>query len=335
MMTLADSNFKQLLKRHDELNVFSTAIWDIIRILVTSGHPFTPDRIQIQSALPAIENDPPQPISVFPVYVEMKINLNVYAKSLITSYRQLAMLPLMLVFLSSASAADSQPYPEFTAVYDARVSGVRMAEASFSLHRLENGDYVYQRTSRSIGIASLFGKKVLTETSRWRFIDNWIQVLEFRSSREDGDADDNLHLIFNWETAQVKNISIADPWQTKMPAGTLDKLVMQLALLFELRDGRTEFQYPVAHEGRIKQYRFKQTGKEKLKLPMGEYDSLIVERMKEDRDTTRMWSVPELNYFPVRFLKRKKNGAEIELSLRKVKFIGQQVYEQSVVQDSY
>jgi hypothetical protein len=112
MMTLADSNFKQLLKRHDELNVFSTAIWDIIRILVTSGHPFTPDRIQIQSALPAIENDPPQPISVFPVYVEMKINLNVYAKSLITSYRQLAMLPLMLVFLSSASAADSQPYPD-------------------------------------------------------------------------------------------------------------------------------------------------------------------------------------------------------------------------------
>ena len=241
----------------------------------------------------------------------------------------------MLVFLSSASATDSQPYPEFTAVYDGRLNGVPMAEASISLRRLDNGDYVYRRKSESIGIASLFGKKVSTEISRWRFTDNWIQVLEFRSSREDGDADDNLHLIFNWETALVKNISIADPWQTKMPAGTLDKLVMQLALLFELRDGRTEFQYPVAHEGRIKQYRFKQTGKEKLKLPMGEYDTLIVERLKEDRDTTRMWSVPELNYFPVRYLQQKKSGAEIELSLREVKFIGQQTTDQSVVLDSY
>ena len=320
MMTAADSNFKQLLKRRDELKVPTAVIWDMIRMFVI---------------LPAIENDPPQPIRVMPVYVDMKINLHVYAKSRITSYRQLVILPLLLVFLSSASATDSQPYPEFTAVYDGRLNGVPMAEASISLRRLDNGDYVYRRKSESIGIASLFGKKVSTEISRWRFTDNWIQVLEFRSSREDGDADDNLHLIFNWETALVKNISIADPWQTKMPQGTLDKLVMQLALLFELRDGRTEFQYPVAHEGRIKQYRFKQTGKEKLKLPMGEYDTLIVERLKEDRDTTRMWSVPELNYFPVRYLQQKKSGAEIELSLREVKFIGQQTTDQSVVLDSY
>jgi hypothetical protein len=32
-----------------------------------------------------------------------------------------------------------------------------------------------------------------------------------------------------------------------------------------------------------------------------------------------------LNYFPVRYLKHKKSGAEIELSLRKLEFIGQQV----------
>jgi hypothetical protein len=42
-----------------------------------------------------------------------------------------------------------------------------------------------------------------------------------------------------------------------------------------------------------------------------------------------------LNYFPVRFLKQKKNGADIELSLREVKFIGPQASDQSVVLDSY
>jgi len=231
----------------------------------------------------------------------------------------------MLAFLSPASATDSQPYPEFTAVYDARINGVSMAEASFSLLRLDNGDYVYQRKIASVGVASLFGKKVATATSRWRFTDNWIQVLEFQSSNEDGDADDNLHLIFDWETAHVKNVSAADPWQTKMPEGTLDKLVMQMALLFELRGGSTEFQYPVAHEGRIKQYRFKRTGNEKIELPTGEYDALVVERQDDDRDKTRIWSVPELNYFPVRFLEQKKSGVTKELLLLKVIFIGQEV----------
>jgi hypothetical protein len=99
---------------------------------------------------------------------------------------------------------------------------------------------------------------------------------------------------------------------------------MQLALLFELRDGSTEFQFPVAHQGRIKQYRFKQTGRERVELPMGEYDTLIVERLDDDRDKTQIWSVPELNYFPVRYLKHKKSGVKIELSLRKLKFIGEE-----------
>jgi hypothetical protein len=268
--------------------------------------------------------DSTQPIRVFPVQVDMKINLCAPAKSFLTNWLQLLGVSLMLAFLSPASATDNQPYPEFTAVYDARMNGIRIAEASFSLHKLDNGDYVYQRTLTSVGVASLFGKKVSTATSRWRFTNNRIQVLEYQSSNEDGDAEDNLHLIFNWETAHVKNVSTADPWQTKMPAGTLDKLVMQLALLFELRDGRTEFQYPVAHQGRIKQFRFKQTEKGKIELPMGEYNTLIVERLDDDRDRTRIWNVPELNYFPVRFLEQKKSGVQKELLLREVKFIGQE-----------
>ena len=267
---------------------------------------------------------PTQPIRVYPVYVDMKINPCAAAKSCLAHYLQLFVVLLLPAFLSPASATDSQPYPEFSAVYDARVNGIPMAEASFSLRKLENGDYLYQRKSTSVGVASLFGNKVSTASSRWRFTNNRIQVLEYRSSNADGDADDNLHLIFNWKTAYVKNVSTDDPWQTKMPKGTLDKLVMQMALLFELRDGMTEFQYPVAHQGRIKQYRFKQTGKERLELPIGAYDSLIVERQDDDRDKTRIWSVPELNYFPVRFLKHKKSGVKLELSLRQVRFIDQQ-----------
>jgi len=268
---------------------------------------------------------PRQPSGEIPVYVDMKINLGIAAKFFLVNGLHLPAALLVLVFLSPVSATESQPYPEFTAVYDARMNGIRIAEARFSLHRLDNGDYVYQRKSTSVGMASLFGKKVSTATSRWRFTNIGIQVLEYESSDEDGDANDNLHLIFNWETAHVKNVSSADPWQTEMPQGTLDKLAMQLALLFELRAGATEFQYPVAHEGRIKRYRFKQIGKEKIELPMGAYDTVVVERLDDDRDKTRVWSVPELNYFPVRFLEHKKSGVEIELLLRKIEFIGQQV----------
>ena len=264
------------------------------------------------------------PISAFSTDADMKINLCLSVKSIFANCLQLSAVLLMLVFLSPVSAIDNQPYPEFTAVYEARINGFLVAEARFSLRKLDDGDYLYQRKLSSVGVASLFGKKVSIATSRWRFVNNWIQVQEYQTSNEDGDADDNLHLMFNWKTAQVKNVASADPWQTKMPTGTLDKLAMQLALLFELRDGGTEFQYPVAHEGRIKQYRFKQIGKETIKLPMGEYNTLVVERLDDDRDNTRIWSAPELNYFPVRFLERKKSGVKKELSLRMIEFIAEE-----------
>ena len=37
MMTLANWNFKQLLKSHDGLTVPAVVIWDMIRILATLG----------------------------------------------------------------------------------------------------------------------------------------------------------------------------------------------------------------------------------------------------------------------------------------------------------
>jgi len=253
----------------------------------------------------------------------MKMKNCAAAKPRPAAWRQLLAVPLMLAFLPAA-VADSLPFPEFNAVYDGRVSGVRMAEASYSLRRLDNGDYLYRREMTSVGLASLFGKSVAVASSRWRFTGNWIQVQEFQSSDEDGDADDNLHLVFDWDAARVKNVASADPWQTEIAPGTLDKLAMEMALIFDLRAGSTEFQYPVARQGRIKQYRFEQTGTERIALPMGEFDALVVERLDDDRDRTTIWCVPELNYLPVRYLKQKQSGMKHELSLRQVEFSGQQ-----------
>ena len=264
-----------------------------------------------------------QPVQVSTVNVDMKENSDSTLKSCPNIIQQLSVMLLLLSLLSSVQASELQPYPEFTAVFDAKISGISMGEVSFSLRKLDNGEYLYQRKATSVGIASLLGQRESTAKSRWRYGADGIKVMEFKSSDEDGDADDNLHLIFDWQTAEVKNVSPADPWQTEMPTGTLDKLAMQLAILFELRDGKTEFQYPVAHEGRIKQYWFKQVGREKLELELGDFDTLIVERLKEDRDVSRIWIAPDLNYFPVRFLKLKQDGAKRELLLREVKFSGQ------------
>lgn len=240
------------------------------------------------------------------------------------SYRILSLFAgalLLAAGVTGASAADSaQPYPEFIATYDASANGIGIGTVTISLTREGEDRYLYKQESSSSGILSLFRSEDALESSRWQLVDGHIQPLEYRSRREDGDDDDNAHLLFDWQTHKVRNIGAGKHWEIALPDGALDRLVMQLAMLFDLRDGVTKFDYKVPRQGRIKDYRFALLGEEDIELTSGVYRTLKVARTNDDKDQSWVWSAPELDYFPVRFLKAKKSGIKIKLELRKLDF---------------
>lgn len=217
-------------------------------------------------------------------------------------------------------ADDATPYPEFIAEYDASVNGIGIGTVTVSLKHEGNGHYLYRQESSSTGLVSLFTASDSLESSRWRMQDGHIAPLEYRSQRKGGDDDDNEHLLFDWDTHKVKNVGAGPHWEIDLPAGTLDRLVMQLAMLFDLRDGAKQFDYRIPREGRLKDYRFALVGEEKVELTSGAYRTLKVARTNDDKDRNLVWSAPELDYFPVRFLKDKKSGLKITLVLRKLDF---------------
>jgi len=230
---------------------------------------------------------------------------------------------LLLAFTGAnrSFAASELPYPEFVAEYNASVNGIGIGTVTVTLKHEGNGRYVYRQESTSSGLVSLFTASDSLEISHWRLLDGHIVPLEYESRRKGGDDDDNEHLLFDWDTHKVKNVGAGPHWEIDLPAGTLDRLVMQLAMLFDLRDGATQFDYQVPREGRLKDYRFALVGEEQIELTAGAYRTLKVARTNDDKDNNLVWSAPELDYFPVRFLKEKKNGLKITLSLRKLDFV--------------
>lgn len=229
-------------------------------------------------------------------------------------------LVALLLCASAASAGGEDPYPEFVADYDVRVNGVRVGTVAFSLNYLERDEYLYRSQASKAGLGRLFGSDEATESSRWRYVDNTVQVLEYLAHNKDGDDDDNAHLLFHWDSMEVENRGAGEAWRIPMPDGTLDKMIMQLAMLFDLRDGKTTFRYPVATRGRIKDYRFELAGEETTELQFGNYRTLKLERKDDDRDQSWVWSAPELEYFPVRFVKHKESGLKTEILLRRLEF---------------
>jgi hypothetical protein len=230
------------------------------------------------------------------------------------------MVLLSVIFAASGQADEDAPYRSFVASYDANANGLSIGTVQVSLTRVGSNEYLYEQKSLTRGIAALFGSDNATESSRWRFHNNAIQVIEYRSRRKKGDDDDNAHLVFDWENLRVKNIGAGEHWEIAMPEDAIDRLVMQLAMLFDLRKGDSVFKYRIPRGGRIKIYDFELVGEESVELDSGTYRTLKAERTNDDRDKSWVWSAPDLDYFPVRFLKHKKSGIKLELVLKKLEF---------------
>jgi hypothetical protein len=218
------------------------------------------------------------------------------------------------------TAGAEEPYPEFVADYIVRVNGVKVGEVTFSLRHKNADEYLYEQRSTSTGIGALMGANASTQTSRWRHVNGEIQPLEFRSEKKKGDDDDNAHLFFDWEQMRVVNRGAGEHWDIKLPEGTLDSLVMQMAMLLDLRDSKTRLEYSVATRGRIKHYLYEVTGRDTIELPSGSYEAVRAERRDDKKDKSLVWAAPELDYFLVRFIKQKKAGIKVEILLQKLDF---------------
>jgi len=62
-------------------------------------------------------------------------------------------------------------------------------------------------------------------------------------------------------------------------------------------------------------------GRERLKIPAGEFDTVKVERIKdgpEDRRSTEIWLAPAHGYIPIRMLATDKDGTQLDQVATKI-----------------
>jgi hypothetical protein len=219
--------------------------------------------------------------------------------------------PAWLLFcavLAAGSSAATEPVrlSGFSADYQLTHGNFSVGEAHVSLHPGSDGVFDYRRESRTTGLVALFRKDHISETSRWRFAGDTIQPLQY-DYRRTGKKPRNVRVVFDWEKRRVRNALEGDSWGMTIPEGTLDKLVVQLAVMLDLQRRRDTLEYPIADGGHLKTWRFERLGEETLETPAGRFRAIKIKRQRDDRKrTTYLWCAPELNYLPVRIDQEEK-----------------------------
>jgi hypothetical protein len=224
-------------------------------------------------------------------------------------------LTCLLLAACLGAAVHAAPLPDFSASYELRLGSLRIGTSTISLKNGADGSYTYQSSSIPIKLVSWLFRQQLHETSKGTFTETGVRPDTYHYLRSGG-KERREALEFDWQAMTVSNHVEDSHWKMEMPAGTLDKLASQLAMMLALRDGETDVAFNIADDARLKEYRFRVVGEETLELPAGSFDTVKITKLRDNKKReTYIWCAPELNYLPVRIWQREKDNTEYQSDL--------------------
>jgi len=224
---------------------------------------------------------------------------------------RLTLLPLLLYSACSVAQMMAEPVP-FRAEYEAQYQGLPVkARGIRELVQLEGDRY------RMTSSASSFLARII-ETSEFRLTEEKLTPLAYDYKRQGLGKNKAESTQFDW----TAGIASHDGTESLLAAGTLDKLSYQLQLRRDvaraLAEGRSEavLEYEIADMEKRKVYRFAIAGMETMSTPLGELNTVRLDRVREadkNRETS-LWLAVDHAFLLVK-LKQTEADKGFELNL--------------------
>lgn len=218
-----------------------------------------------------------------------------------------------LLLAPIVSASDLKP---FRAVYEARYGAFEVTATRSLSGSADNWRLDFQADSFFADI---------NEYSRFLSQDGQLSPLHYEYRRSG--LGRNRHTSLNFERGEnrVVNLTNADRTLENAPEKTQDKISYQLQLALDVAAGRQDLHYVVADGKKFREYRFTVAGKETLQTPLGEVETVKVQRVREDDDReTNIWFAPAWNYALVK-LQQNEDGETYQIALTELIIDGKSI----------
>ena len=165
----------------------------------------------------------------------------------------------------------------------------------YKLEVLENGHYKmgYQSAGKWF-----FLEDIRTETSQFTWLDGQLQPNQYQMKRKGSGPDFGASVQFlelgKKIIARYKDREVEHAWQEQI----VDPLLYHQQLRLDVEAGKQEMFYKVAYKTKLRDYHYRVLETEQLKLDLGEYKAIKVERVRggDSNKATFLWLIPELNY---------------------------------------
>jgi len=213
-----------------------------------------------------------------------------------------------LVPAPALAAGGTAPDP-FVAVYQVRTGGLEVGTMTRRFQIDAGGHYRFESTVESTGLLAMLKPLRIEETSQGTWTADGLRPARYEYLRRSGKKRKQSRIDFDWAAsravATVKDIAV----DFELPAGTIDKLSYQLALMQDLAASREGLGYRVADLGKTKDYVLERRAQEQVKAAGQSYVTVPVEYARDDGRRTVLWCAQTLGFLPVRIEYKEKDGA--------------------------
>jgi len=209
------------------------------------------------------------------------------------------------LLISVGVAAGAEPPPHLEIAFTLSRNGSAMADVTERLD-YAGGDYRLTETWKGRGIYALLGSA--RRVSQGSIAQGTLRPREFVDERS---GRDTARAWFDWQartlTMQYQGKRAAEP----LPPNAQDRLSFLFAL--SLVPGQSDaVSYTVADGKGLSSHVYRVVGRERIRTPAGEFDTVKVAREGDARERAELWLAAERAFIPVRLVVVDKDGTRYE-----------------------
>ncbi|MEM7431575.1 MAG: DUF3108 domain-containing protein [Pseudomonadota bacterium] len=220
---------------------------------------------------------------------------------------------LVLLGLPLGAPADTSLTPH-KAEYDVKISvlgGKLVTELA-----LGNNGYTATHQVRPTGMARMFARGHIRESSTFVPVDGGIRPQKYRSDDKLTSDKTQADIDFDWEAGEARGVVNDEAVVSAMDAMAFDRVSIQYELMHDLANDGPASQYVLFEVDQLKTINVREIGQRRVKVPAGEFDAIGVEHQSEgSKRVTTMWCVAELGYLPVIVEQRRKGKLKMRAVL--------------------
>ena len=223
---------------------------------------------------------------------------------------------IVLLFLAGPAWA-VQPPPRVQMDFDVNSGSMHLGEGRDVLEH-DGKQYSVVSESKTVGVAAFLYKMNIRRESRGLVTKGGLRPLHFQEERT---RKPKRAADFDWEAKQLKLTDGENVSTVALPDNSFDQTSFAYAFAFRSPDE----ELPPVHltDGRkLSDYKYQMVGKEKIKTPIGELETLHFQKVREadDKRGFEVWLAVEHHYLPVKIRFIEKDGTVLDSTVTAISY---------------